>query len=60
MVSRGETNAKFLKAKATIKFKNNHIAALQNEQGLEQFDHDSKAAILSRAFKQRHGTTVPT
>lgn len=59
-ISRGETNAKFLKAKATIKFRNNHIAVLQNEQGQEQSDHDSKVAILWRAFKQRLGTSVPT
>lgn len=59
-IARGDTNAKFLKAKASIKFRNNHIAVLQDEQGQEQYDHDSKAAILWRAFKQRLGTSVPT
>ena len=55
-----EANTKYFQAKATIKFRNNCIAMLKDEQGHEHQEHQAKAAILYRAFKARLGTRVPT
>lgn len=43
-ITRGETNSKFLKVKATIKFRNNHVAILKDELGIEHTEHQAKAA----------------
>ncbi|XP_073368012.1 uncharacterized protein [Aegilops tauschii subsp. strangulata] len=56
-----EHNARnILKAKATIKFRNNSISMIKDEQGHEHHGHKAKAAILFRAFKERMGTAAPT
>lgn len=47
-------------AKASIIFRNNHIAILRDEQGHEHSEHHAKAALLGRSFKQRLGYIVPT
>ena len=52
----GEANTKFFQAKATIKYRNNWITMFKNEQGQEHFEHNAKAALLYRAFKERMGT----
>jgi hypothetical protein len=46
----GSANTKLFHSKATIKFWQNHISMLQDEQGEEQIDHNVKPAILWRAF----------
>lgn len=51
----GEANTKKFQAKATIKHRNNFIAVLQDETGVEVQDHPAKAAILYRAFKHSLG-----
>lgn len=38
----------------------NHIATLQDAQGIEHKEQRTKATILYKAFKQRLGTSVPT
>ena len=58
-ITKGETNSKFLKVKATIKFRHNHIASLKDEFGIVHSGHHAKADILCRAFKQRLGTSTP-
>lgn len=56
----GEANTKYFQAKATIKFRNNCIAMLLDDNGNEHHSHHAKAAILYRAFKERLGTSVST
>lgn len=56
----GEANTKFFQAKATIKHRNNHIAMLKDENGIEHHDHHTKAAILFKAFKERMGIAQAT
>ena len=55
----GEVNSKFFHTKATIKYRRNFIASIQDEYGNDQSDHKIKAAILERAFKQRLGNIAP-
>lgn len=59
-IQKDETNTKFLQIKATIKYINNFIAVLNDENNCEFKEHDAKAAILHRAFKQKMGTSIPT
>src|SRR4051812_19230684 len=59
-ILQGEANTKYLKVKATINYRRNFIASLQDEAGNMQDDHQAKVAILRRAFKQRLNTSVPT
>ena len=54
----GEENTKYFQAKATIKFRNNCITMLKDEQGHEHHDHHANVAILQRAFKDRLGTCI--
>ena len=56
----GEANTKYFQAKATIKMRNNSIAMLKDSNGVEHKDHQSKAAILYSAFKERLGTNKQT
>ncbi|XP_073357829.1 uncharacterized protein [Aegilops tauschii subsp. strangulata] len=56
----GEANTKYFQEKATVKFRHNSIAMLKDEAGNEHHDHNAKAAILFRAFKERLGTSVTT
>jgi Holliday junction resolvase RusA-like endonuclease len=55
----GDANTKFFDPKATIKYRQNHITLLQDEQGKEHIDHDVKATILWRTFKNKLGIVVP-
>ena len=59
-ILQGEDNKKYLKVKATINYRRNYIASLQDDAGTMQDDHQAKAAILWRAFKTRLGTTAET
>jgi hypothetical protein len=54
-VKLGNENTKFFHTKDTINFRHNHIATLQNEDQVEISDHDGKAAILWKSFKERMG-----
>ena len=56
----GEANTKYFQARATIKFRNNTITMVRDEHGHEHHDHQAKATILYRAFKDRMGTCSPT
>lgn len=56
----GEINSKFLQAKATLKFRHNHISSLKDESGFDHHDHNAKATFLWKASKQRLGTLVQT
>lgn len=56
----GEANTKYFQAKATIKFRHNNIVMLKDEDGNEHFEHQAKATILYRAFKDRMGTSSAT
>uniref|UniRef100_A0A453BJN6 Reverse transcriptase domain-containing protein n=1 Tax=Aegilops tauschii subsp. strangulata TaxID=200361 RepID=A0A453BJN6_AEGTS len=56
----GEANSKYFQAKATIKYKVNHIASLQDDLGNIHREHNAKANILFNAFKKRLNTSVPT
>lgn len=56
----GEANSQYFQAKATIKYRVNHIHSLQDEHGNTFRDHSSKANILLKAFKDRLSTSVPT
>src|SRR3954468_8430400 len=56
----GEANYKFFQAKATLKYRVNHISNLCKEDGTSYSDPHNKASILWHAFKQRLNTTLPT
>lgn len=56
----GDENTDFFQAKATIKYRNNHIKTLLDENLVEHNEHQAKAAVLWRAFKDRMGTSNPT
>lgn len=56
-VKLGDENTRFFQAKATIKYRANHITFLLDELGQEVTDHEIKAIVLWRAFKQRPNTT---
>jgi hypothetical protein len=53
----GDEGTKFFHANATIKHKRNLITSLVDDNGLEHFDHTSKADLLWTAYKERLGTT---
>jgi hypothetical protein len=54
-VKLGDANTKKFHTKATINFRHNHIAMLKNSDDAEISDHDGKANILWKAFKERMG-----
>lgn len=56
----GEANTKYFQAKATIKLRNNCIVVLKDSNGIERQHHQTKAAILSSAFKERLGSHKQT
>ena len=56
----GEANSKYFRAKATLKYRVNHIDSLKDDSGNIHRDHNSKANILLNAFKDRLSTSVPT
>ena len=53
-------NSKFFRAKATIKFRQNHISLLQDEDANEHSEHHAKVSLLWQAFKKRLGQTAAT
>jgi hypothetical protein len=56
-VKLGDENTKFFHTRATINFRHNKIAMLQNDDLADITDHDGKAEILWKAFKERMGTS---
>ena len=55
----GDENTDFFQAKATIKYRNNSIKSLLDENQADHTQHQAKAAILWRAFKNRIGSSNP-
>ncbi|WVZ76610.1 hypothetical protein U9M48_024573 [Paspalum notatum var. saurae] len=53
----GDECTKFFHSMATISFRRNCIAQLQNKEGCSVVDHDSKAAILWEDFRCGMGVT---
>ena len=51
----GDENTKFFHTKASINYRHNHIAVLQNDDQVEISDHAGKAAILLDAYKKKNG-----
>jgi hypothetical protein len=56
MVKLGDANIRFFHTKATINYRHNYIAMLKENES-EVTDHDGKADILWKAFKERMGTS---
>jgi hypothetical protein len=56
-VKLGDANTRFFHNKATINYRHNFISMLMNESLSEITDHDSKAEILWKSFKERMGQT---
>jgi hypothetical protein len=56
-VKLGDENTKFFHTRATINVRHNKIVVLQNEDLADITDHDGKADILWKAFKERMGTS---
>jgi hypothetical protein len=54
-VKLGNENTKFFHTKATINYRHNFISVLENDGHAEVSDHEGKAAILWKAFKERMG-----
>jgi hypothetical protein len=54
-VKLGNENTKFFHTKATINYRHNFISILENDEHAEVSDHEGKAAILWKAFKERMG-----
>jgi hypothetical protein len=54
-VKLGDANTSFFHTKATINYRHNYISKLQNSNQAEVYDHEGKAAILWKAFKDRMG-----
>jgi hypothetical protein len=59
-VKLGNENTKFFHTKATINYRNNYISMLINEDQAEISNHDGKAAMLWKAFKERMGQSDKT
>jgi hypothetical protein len=59
-VKLGDANIRFFHTKGTINFRHNHIEMLKNSDDAEISDHDGKADILWKAFKERMGNTDNT
>ena len=49
----GDENTKLFHTKGSIKFRDNKIGILRNEDNVEILDHAGKAGILWEAFKKR-------
>jgi hypothetical protein len=56
-VKLGDANTRFFHTKATINYRHNYISMLVNDSLAEISDHDGKADILWKAFKERMGMT---
>lgn len=54
----GGENTKFFHAMATERLRRNAIAQLTTPDGIDLFDHDSKAALLFQSFKDRLGVSA--
>jgi hypothetical protein len=54
-VKLGNENTKFFHTKTTINYRHNYISMLLNENQAKITDHDGKASILWKAFKDRMG-----
>jgi hypothetical protein len=54
-VKLGDANTRFFHNKAIINYRHNFISVLMNESLAEIADHDGKADILWKAFKERKG-----
>jgi hypothetical protein len=54
-VKLGDANTRFFHTKATINYRHNYIAMLKDNE-TKCSDHDGKAEILWKAFKERMGT----
>jgi hypothetical protein len=54
-VKLGSENTKFFHTKATINYRHNFIGMITNDDLEEITDHDGKASILWKAFKERMG-----
>ena len=55
-----DENTNFFHTKASINYRHNHIAVLQNDDQVEISDHAGKAAILLDTYKKRMGTSQKT
>jgi hypothetical protein len=51
-----QENTRFSHTKATINYRHIYIAMLKNEAQIEILDHEGKAPILWKSFKDRMGT----
>jgi hypothetical protein len=51
----GDANSKFFHSIATIQKRKNHISSLTSDSGVSVSDHQSKAALLLEAYKDRLG-----
>jgi hypothetical protein len=54
-VKLGNENTKFFHTNATINYRHNFILVLENDEHAEVSDHEGKATILWKAFKERMG-----
>jgi exonuclease III len=59
-VNLGSENTKFFHTKATINYRHNFIGMISNDDLEEISDHDGKASILWKAFKERMGKSENT
>jgi hypothetical protein len=59
-VKLGNENTKFFHTKATINYRHNFILVFENDEHAEVSDHDGKAVILWKAFKERMGKSDNT
>jgi hypothetical protein len=59
-VKLGNENTKFFHTKATINYRHNFISVLENDEQAKVSDHDGKASILWKAFKERIGKSDNT
>jgi hypothetical protein len=56
-VKLGNENTRFFHTKATINYRHNYISMLLNNDMEEISDHDGKASILWKTFKDRMGNS---